>query len=86
MNISERQYGFQRGKSTIQPFFCLRMLQEKHIEFGKELHMVFVDMEMACQGTKGANLVLAPPKRCCRGIHGLYGDMYAGCKTTCQAP
>ena len=47
MNISERQYGFQPGKSTIQPLFCLRMLQEKHREFGKELHMVFVDLEKA---------------------------------------
>ena len=26
LNISERQYGFQPGKSTIQPLFCLRML------------------------------------------------------------
>ena len=35
VNISERQYryGFQPGKSTIQPLFCLRMLQEKHREF-----------------------------------------------------
>ena len=30
VNISEIQYGFQPGKSTIQPLFCLRMLQEKH--------------------------------------------------------
>ena len=47
VNISERQYGFYPGKSTIQPLFCLRMLQEKHREFGKELHMVFVDLEKA---------------------------------------
>ena len=30
VNTSERQYGFQPGMSTIQPLFCLRMLQEKH--------------------------------------------------------
>ena len=47
VNISEIQYGFQPGKSTIQPLFCLRMLQEKHREFGKELHVVFVDLEKA---------------------------------------
>ena len=47
MNISEIQYGFQPGKSTIQPLFCLLMLQEKHREFGKELHVVFVDLEKA---------------------------------------
>ena len=45
VDISESRYGFQPGKSTIQPLFCLRMLQEKHSEFGKELHVVFVDLE-----------------------------------------
>ena len=30
MNISERHYGFQPGKSTIRPLFCLWMLQEKY--------------------------------------------------------
>ena len=29
VNTSERHYGFQPGKSTIQPLFCLRMLHEK---------------------------------------------------------
>ena len=41
VDTSERQYGFQAGKSTIQPLFCLRMLQEKHREFVKELHVEF---------------------------------------------
>ena len=45
VNIIERQHGFRTGKSTIQPLFCLRMLQEKHRKFGKELHAVFVDLE-----------------------------------------
>ena len=47
VNISERQYGFQLGKSKIQPLFCLRMLQEKNREFGKKLPVVFVDLEKA---------------------------------------
>ena len=46
-NITERQYGFQPGKSTIQPLYCLRVLQEKHRVFGKKLHVVFVDLEKA---------------------------------------
>ena len=54
VNISERQCGFQSGKSTIQPLFCLRMLQEKHREFGKELHMVFVDLEKPTTGCQGS--------------------------------
>ena len=35
VNISERQHGFLPEKSTIQPLFYLRMLQEKHRAFGK---------------------------------------------------
>ena len=70
VNISERQYGFQPGKSTIQPLFSLRMLQEKHREFGKELHNgVCGPGKGLRQGAKGANLVLAQTKRCSRGLH-----------------
>ena len=47
VNITERQYGFQPGKSTIQPLYCLLVLQEKHRVFGKKLHVVFVDLEKA---------------------------------------
>ena len=32
-NISERQYGFHPGNSTIHSLFCLRMLK-KNTEFG----------------------------------------------------
>jgi hypothetical protein len=47
VKISERQYGFQKGKSTTQPMFCLRILQERFREFNKSLHLVFVDLEKA---------------------------------------
>ena len=47
VKIGEAQYGFQKGKSTTEPMFCLRMLQEKYRELNKELHMVFVDLEKA---------------------------------------
>jgi len=47
VKISDRQYGFQPGKSTVQPMFCLRMLQEKMREYQTDLHMVFVNLEKA---------------------------------------
>jgi hypothetical protein len=47
VDISTRQYGFQKGKSTTQPMFCLRILQEKMREHQRDLHMVFVDLEKA---------------------------------------
>jgi len=33
VKISDRQYGFQPGKSTVQPMFCFWMLQEKMREY-----------------------------------------------------
>ena len=32
IEISSTQYGFQLGKSTTEPIFALRMMQEKHLE------------------------------------------------------
>ena len=43
VTISERQYGFQKGKSTTQPMFCLRMVQERFRVFDKSIHIVLVD-------------------------------------------
>ena len=47
VDIKENQYGFQKGKSTTEPMFCLRILQEKCRGYKKELSMVFVDLEKA---------------------------------------
>ena len=32
VTIKDNQYGFQKGKSTTQPMFCFKILQEKHRE------------------------------------------------------
>ena len=83
VDISERQYGFQPGKSTIQPLFCLRMLQEKHREFGKELHVMFVDLEKAYDRVP-RELIWYSLRR--KGVPEAYinitRDMYAGYKTS----
>ena len=38
LEISNTQYGLQRGMSTIEPIFALRMMQEKHFEKRQNLH------------------------------------------------
>ena len=45
--IADNQFGFRPGKSTTEPIFALRMLQQKYREKNKELHVVFVDLEKA---------------------------------------
>ena len=47
IEISSTQYGFQQGKFTTEPILALRMMQEKHLEKIKNLHMIFVDLEKA---------------------------------------
>ena len=76
VNISEIQYGFQ-------PLFCLRMMQEKHREFGKKLHVVFVDLEKAYDMVP-RELIWYSLRR--KGVPEAYiniiRDMYAGCKAS----
>ena len=45
--IANNQYGFRPGKSTTEPIFILRMMQEKYREKGQDLHLVFVDLDKA---------------------------------------
>ena len=83
VNISERQYGFQPGNSTIQPLFCLRMLQEKHREFGKKLRVVFVDPEKAYDRVPRELIWYSLRRKVVPEAYiNIIRDMYAGCKTS----
>ena len=41
--IGNYRYGFMRGKSTIDHIFTVKQLVEKHYEFDRDLHLLFVD-------------------------------------------
>ena len=69
-NIADNQFEFRPGKSTTEPIFALRMLQEKYREKNKELHMVFVDLEKGIRSsTQRANMVEPTKENSSRSIH-----------------
>ena len=44
--IGDEQFGFMPGRGTTDAIFEVQQLMEKHREKQKELHMVFIDLEM----------------------------------------
>ena len=46
-HIAEEQAGFMAGRSTVEQVFNLRILCEKYIAHGRELHHNFIDFKKA---------------------------------------
>jgi hypothetical protein len=44
-NITENQFGFMSGRSTMDAVFWIRQLMERCREQKKDLHMIFIDLE-----------------------------------------
>jgi hypothetical protein len=49
--ISTKQFGFMLRRSTIKVIFLIRQGKEQYRE-QKDLHMIFIDLEKACDNIK----------------------------------
>ena len=82
VQISQQQYGFMPGKSTMDAIFALRMMIEKYREGQKELHCVFIDLEKAYDRVPRLQLWYCMRQA---GVTEKYirvvQNMYAGCET-----
>jgi len=47
IGIDDMQFGFIKGKGTIDAIFIVRQMQEKFLAKGKKLYFGFVDLEKA---------------------------------------
>ncbi|XP_064111423.1 uncharacterized protein LOC135218910 [Macrobrachium nipponense] len=51
VKIGKQQYGFMRGRGTVEVNFIVKQLQEKRLEGNQELYCAFIDLEKAYNRT-----------------------------------
>jgi len=85
--ISEKQFGFRRGKSTIEAIYLLRRFMGLYKDRKVDLYMVFIDLEKASDRVSCEVLLRCLEKN---GVSSVYirviKDMYEGVRTSVRRP
>jgi hypothetical protein len=55
--LGDYQCAFQKGQSTTDQIFCLRMISEKVCEYNVDIHQLYIDCKKAYDITNRAQLV-----------------------------
>ena len=85
-SVSEKQFGFMPGRSTMEAIYLLRRLVEKYREKKKDLHMVFIDLEKTYKVPRYIIWWLLERKRITRGYIDVIKDMYDCAVTLILSP
>ncbi|PKA52309.1 integrator complex subunit 11 [Apostasia shenzhenica] len=81
--VSENQFGFMPGRSTIEAIHLLRSLIEKFKERKENLHLVFIDLEKAYDKVSREVLWrVLEKKEICTAYIQVIKDMYEGAVTS----
>ena len=83
VKISDNQFGFMPGRSTMEAIYIMRQMMEHYRDRKKDLHMVFIDLEKAYDKVPREVLWWALAKK---GVSTKYiniiRDMYEGASTS----